>query len=100
MNNIPHTVHNLIQHWWARCLTSALALVASPAFAQFEGPTAKLNTVQQALIGVGVTIITCALLWAGYKMAFQHAKWAEVTSIFWGGALAGGAPLFGAWLFS
>jgi len=78
----------------------AIAFVASPAYAQFQGPTAKLNTVQAALIGMGVTIITCALMWVGYKMAVQHAKWTEVTQVFWGGAIAGAAPIIAAWIFS
>lgn len=77
-----------------------LAIATGPAHAQFEPTAAKLNNVQAALIGVGVTIITCALVWIGYKMIFDHAKWADMTKVFWGGAIAGSAPLIAAWLFS
>jgi type IV secretion system protein VirB2 len=81
-------------------ISAAFAIIAIPAYAQFESTTAKLTNFQQALIGVGVTIITCALLWICYRMVFQHAKWAEMTQVFWGGVLGGSAPVLAAWLFS
>jgi type IV secretion system protein VirB2 len=83
---------------FSRIVVVTLALITSPAYAQFEKPTAKLLTVQAALIGVGITIVTCAVLWASYKMIFQHAKFAEMTHIFWGGALAGSATAIAGWL--
>lgn len=100
MKTAMHIAQRLRSQWKPRLISAALAIAASPAYAQFEGPTAKLNTVQQALIGFGATIITCALMWIGYRMVFQNAKWGEVTQIFWGGAIAGAAPIIGAWLFS
>jgi hypothetical protein len=83
---------------FARIVVVALAFITNPAFAQFEKPTAKLTTVQMALIGIGITVITCAVLWTSYKMIFQHAKLAEMTHIFWGGALAGSATVIAGWL--
>lgn len=86
--------------WKPRIIEACFAIATGNACAQFEAPTAKLNTVQAALIGIGVTIITCALMWIGYRMAVQHAKWTEVTQVFWGGAIAGAAPVLAAWIFS
>jgi hypothetical protein len=83
---------------FARIVVMALALITNPAFAQFEKPTAKLTTVQMALIGIGITVITCAVLWISYKMIFHHAKLADMSNVFWGGSLAGSATALAGWL--
>lgn len=100
MSTATTILQRLSTQWAPHAIGVGLAIVASPAYAQFEGPAAKLNTIQAALLGVGATIISCALLWIGYRMVFQNAKWGEMTQIFWGGAIAGSSTIIAAWIFS
>lgn len=78
-------------------LLALLAFVAlfaaEPAFAQ--GGLDKVNTfmdnVLSVLRGVSITVVTIAIIWAGYKFLFKHADIAEVGKILAGGLLIGGA---------
>lgn len=74
---------------------AALSL-APPAFAQIAKVNATMSMIQSILVGVAVTVFTIAIMWVGYKMAFQHAKWSEVSNIVIGGILLGGAPAIAA----
>ena len=97
------TVRKILKGLSARTtplIGASLAIAAGPTHAQFERVTAKLNNIQAWLIGVGAIIVTCALLWIAYKMIFDHAKWADMTKVFWGGAIAGSASVIAAWIFS
>lgn len=78
----------------------ALTIMAAPAFAQITKVQSTLDKVVAVLIGAGVAIFTIAILWVGYKMAFMHAKWVEVSNIVIGGSMAGGAAGIAVWLFS
>jgi type IV secretion system protein VirB2 len=101
---IMQTIKRILQGPSARTtpltISAILAGTASPAYAQFDRLNAKLSNVQAALLGIGVIVVTCALLWIAYRMIFQHAKWAEMTQVFWGGAIGGSASVIAAWLFS
>lgn len=78
-------------------LLALLAFVAlfaaEPAFAQ--GGLDKVNTfmdnVLSILRGVSITVVTIAIMWAGYKFLFKHADIAECAKILAGGLLIGGA---------
>ena len=59
-----------------------------------------MTNVQTTLVGVAVTIFTVAIMWAGFKMAFQHAKWTEISNIVIGGILVGGAAGIASWLLA
>lgn len=84
----------------ASLITSLLLLSASPAFAQIAKVNTVMTNVQTLLVGVAVTMFTIALMWAGFKMAFQHAKWSEISNIVIGGILVGGAAGIAAWLIN
>jgi len=45
-----------------------------------------------------VTLFTVAIMWAGFKMAFQQAQWSEISNLVIGGILVGGAAGIAAWL--
>jgi len=75
-----------------------LMLGASPAFAQLAVVNTVMTNVSTVLTGVAVTCFTIAIMWAGFKMAFQHAKWSEISNIVIGGILVGGAAAIAAWL--
>ena len=80
--------------------SAALFAVSAPAFAQITKVDTVMTNVQNVLMGVAVTAFTIALLWAGFKMAFQHAKWSEISNIVIGGIIAGGAGGIAAWLIN
>ncbi|MES2899566.1 MAG: TrbC/VirB2 family protein [Pseudomonadota bacterium] len=87
-------------HIAAQLCLLACAMIATPAFAQIAKVNSTMTQLQSILTGVAVTIFTIALLWVGFKMAFQHAKWAEVSNIVIGGIICGGAPGIAAWLIN
>lgn len=75
-------------------LAFAVLFAAEPAFAQ-TGGLDKVNTfmdnVLSILRGVSITVVTIAIMWAGYKFLFKHADIAECAKILAGGLLIGGA---------
>jgi type IV secretion system protein VirB2 len=76
-----------------------------PVFAQAAGGgltpvTNVMTNVSSVLTGVGVVMFTIAIIWAGFKMAFQHAKWSEISNIVIGGILVGGAATIAGWLIT
>jgi type IV secretion system protein VirB2 len=75
-------------------------MMAHPAYAQVARVQAVATNVQVMLQGLAVTLFTIAILVAGFKMAFQNAKWSEVSHIVIGGAIAGAAGGLAAWLFA
>ena len=75
-------------------------LDSHPAYAQISRVNTVMSNVQTVLVGVAVTLFTLAIMWAGFKMAFQHAQWSEVSNIVIGGVLVGGASGIAAWLIS
>ncbi len=74
-------------------------MAASPSYAQIQQLTSGLDWIKTTITGVGVVIIIIAIMWVGFKMMFQHAKWSEVAMIFFGGMLVGGAAAIGPQLF-
>jgi type IV secretion system protein VirB2 len=78
--------------------TGMAAAATMPAHAQIAQVTTVMTNVQTVLTGVAVTMFTISIIWAGFKMAFQHAKWSEISNIVIGGILVGGAAAIAAWL--
>ena len=75
-----------------------MAVATLPAHAQIAQVTTVMTNVQTVLTGVAVTMFTISIIWAGFKMAFQHAKWSEISNIVIGGILVGGAAAIADWL--
>ncbi len=84
----------------ARFALLALAIVSGPAFAQITKVNDVMTNIEAILSGVAVVTFTIALIWAGFKMAFQHAKWSEISNIVIGGILVGGASGIASWLIA
>jgi type IV secretion system protein VirB2 len=78
----------------------AVLLESHPAFAQITKVNTVMTNVQTVLVGVAVTLFTLAIMWAGFKMAFQQAQWSEVSNVVIGGILVGGAAGIAAWLIN
>jgi type IV secretion system protein VirB2 len=83
-------------------VTVALLILANAAFAQAGPPTqiaTTLTNISTWLTSVGIVIITIAVMWAGYKMAFAGARFMDVSNIFIGAAIAGAAGVIAGWFF-
>ena len=69
-----------------------------------QGGLDKVNTfmdnVLTVLRGVSLTVVTIAIMWAGYKYLFKHADLAEAGKILAGGLLIGGAAELAAYLLA
>lgn len=76
----------------------AIAMAATPAYAQLQKFNARLTDLQTGLIGLGAVIFTIAFIWVAYKMAFDHAKWAEVSRVAFAGIIAGSASALSVWI--
>lgn len=50
-----------------------------------------LTTVSTWMTGIGITIVTIALMVVGFKMVFHAAEWKDVAPVFWGGVIIGSA---------
>lgn len=78
---------------------TVLTLLATPAVhAQVEKVNDTMEAVQGVLAGVAITVFTIAIMWAGFKLAFQNARWTEISNVVIGGILVGGASGMAAWL--
>ncbi|MDQ1815807.1 TrbC/VirB2 family protein [Massilia sp. CCM 9210] len=84
----------------ARLTVAAVALMSSPAYAQISKVNSVMTNVQTVLTGVAVTCFTISLMFAGFKMAFQHSKWSEISNIVIGGIIVGGAAGIAGWLIN
>lgn len=69
---------------------SAFLAVSENALA-FTKATTLLNTFLSWLTGIGVAVITIAVMIAGYKILFQGQTFREVAPILIGGILIGSA---------
>ena len=71
-----------------------LIALAISADAQILGKSQDiLQQVADGLKALGVVIITIALMWAGYKIAFRSAQLTEVAMPLAGGIIIGSAAL-------
>lgn len=88
----------------SRAFRASVVAIAVSWSLHAHAQIAKVNTVmtniQTVLVGVAVIAFTLAIMFAGFKMAFQHAKWSEVANIVFGGILVGGAAGISAWLIN
>ncbi|PTB19063.1 type VI secretion protein [Trinickia symbiotica] len=80
---------------WARTvsLTISVLFVASPAWAQLSQVNTLLSTIQTTLLGVGGVICSISIIWAGFRMMFQHARFGDIANVFIGGLFVGCATV-------
>lgn len=75
-------------------------LIANMAFA--AGGLDKVNTfvenITTALFGVGVAVLTIAIMWSGYKVMFQGQTLQSVAPTLIGGILVGSAATLASYL--
>ncbi|MBC8746038.1 type IV secretion system protein VirB2 [Paraburkholderia sp. WC7.3g] len=73
--------------------TVTTILVASPAWAQLSQVNTLLSTIQTTLLGVGGVICSISIIWAGFRMMFQHARFGDIANVFIGGLFVGCATV-------
>ena len=91
---------------WRRCFSAARLMVgivpwpllASPAYAQLSQVNTLLTTIQTTLLGVGGVVCSISIIWAGFKMMFQHARFGDIANVFIGGLFVGCATVIAAML--
>lgn len=76
----------------AAVIATAL-VVASPAWAQLSQVNTLLSTIQTTLLGVGGVICSISIIWAGFRMMFQHARFGDIANVFIGGLFVGCATV-------
>lgn len=86
------TLHRVV----AMAMTAAI-LLPTMALAQSAGPSAEnslcsvLNTVNTLLNVASIAIVTIAIIFAGYQIAFAHKRITDVAPALIGGVLIGAA---------
>ncbi|WP_408426314.1 TrbC/VirB2 family protein [Paraburkholderia strydomiana] len=75
-----------------------LALTATPAYAQLSQVNTLLTTIQTTLLSVGAVVCSISIIWAGFKMMFQHARFGDIANVFIGGLFVGCATVIAAML--
>ncbi|WP_144156326.1 TrbC/VirB2 family protein [Paraburkholderia sp. BCC1885] len=85
---------------YGRLVTGAVLMLsaASPAYAQLSQVNTLLTTIQTTLLGVGGVICSIAIIWAGFRMMFQHARFGDIANVFIGGLFVGCATVIAAML--
>ena len=72
---------------------AATLLATSPAWAQLSQVNTLLTTIQTTLLGVGGVICSISIIWAGFRMMFQHARFGDIANVFIGGLFVGCATV-------
>jgi type IV secretion system protein VirB2 len=90
-----HSKRSASRCYLAKKIAVAIAalLLATPAWAQLSQVNAFLNMIQTTLLGVGGVICSIAIIWAGFRMMFQHAPFGDVANVFIGGLFVGCATV-------
>ncbi|MDR0564678.1 MAG: TrbC/VirB2 family protein [Azoarcus sp.] len=85
----------------AALAATALTFIASSHTALAAGGLDKVNegleNIKSGLTGVGLVIITLAIMWAAYKLIFGGANMMEIIRIFGGAMVLGSAGVIAGW---
>lgn len=79
-------------------IVPVLALTVTPAYAQLSQVNTLLTTIQTTLLSVGAVVCSISIIWAGFKMMFQHARFGDIANVFIGGLFVGCATVIAAML--
>jgi type IV secretion system protein VirB2 len=74
-------------------VSSLTLLLSMPAWAQLSQVNTLLSTIQTTLLGVGGVICSISIIWAGFRMMFQHARFGDIANVFIGGLFVGCATV-------
>ncbi len=80
-------------------LLVSFALAGPPAHAGgFDRVTTVFDNINGILIAAGVSIMTMAILWCGYKVTFRGAGFEDISKPMLGGIILGAAPTLAGFL--
>ncbi|EDT04217.1 Conjugal transfer protein TrbC [Burkholderia ambifaria IOP40-10] len=74
-------------------VAAPVLMVTDSAWAQLSQVNTLLNTIQTTLLGVGGVICSISIIWAGFRMMFQHARFGDIANVFIGGLFVGCATV-------
>ncbi|WP_434106232.1 TrbC/VirB2 family protein [Paraburkholderia caffeinilytica] len=74
-------------------VSTSTLLLSTSAWAQLSQVNTLLNTIQTTLLGVGGVICSISIIWAGFRMMFQHARFGDIANVFIGGLFVGCATV-------
>lgn len=112
------TIGQLIGHVrnaHARITVATGLFMMSPVFAAAPTPPGggagtvgavqgRVNSVVQGfqgiMFGIGAFVLSAAVLYVGYGMAFNGKKWSDVANVAYGATIAGMGTMLVGWLFS
>ncbi|MBN3786567.1 TrbC/VirB2 family protein [Burkholderia sp. Ac-20353] len=77
----------------AIAISASTLMFATSAWAQLSQVNTLLNTIQTTLLGVGGVICSISIIWAGFRMMFQHARFGDIANVFIGGLFVGCATV-------
>jgi type IV secretion system protein VirB2 len=77
---------------WTTTATAGLLTMPS-AWAQLSQVNTLLTTIQTTMLGVGGVICSISIIWAGFRMMFQHARFGDIANVFIGGLFVGCATV-------
>lgn len=67
----------------------------------FQDACGKVDTfftsINSILKAISVTVVTIAIVFAGYQIAFAHKRFSDVAPVLIGGLLIGGAATIATW---
>jgi type IV secretion system protein VirB2 len=86
--------------WLIPCLLGLLpALLPTLAAAQgFDKINTTVLNIQAILVMISIAVVTIAIIWAGFKMVFQGARFADIANVLIGGTIIGGAAAFASFI--
>lgn len=74
-------------------LATSSLMFTDPARAQLSQVNTLLDTIQTTLLSVGGVICSISIIWAGFRMMFQHARFGDIANVFIGGLFVGCATV-------
>jgi len=86
--------------WRSLAIVPLVTLTVTPAYAQLSQVNTLLTTIQSTLLSVGAVVCSISIIWAGFKMMFQHARFGDIANVFIGGLFVGCATVIAAMLIS
>ena len=84
-------------------LLAAAAIIAVPDVAMAAGlekASSFFTSLATWLRAIGISVVTLALMWAGYKFLFQQARFQDVSHVIFGSLLIGASTEVAAYLLA
>ncbi|MCP5272047.1 MAG: TrbC/VirB2 family protein [Burkholderiaceae bacterium] len=91
-------MHRTLQRVLNPALRAALLLPATVLAQSFDKIEETIVNINDILVVISVSVVTIAIIWAGFKMVFQGARLADVANVLIGGTLVGGAAAFASYI--